>query len=401
MLINAPIGQDSNDPYAAYVDGAIFQKELMEIDGMGKKRICIHINCVGGNVMEGYNICSAILKSKTPVDTYNVGIAASMAGAIFMCGRKRVMMDYAVLMIHNPFGGTDKKQLDAMRGSLVTMISAKCNLDDKQVAYLMDRESWIGASECLSQGFCTEIEATSKSNQKMMPLAQAGIRAMWAGANEIYNNIQNSNTMDAKATGLGLIANYLDLNVDASENSVFSEVKTRINKAVMAKEEADDSLAKIKKEMDVMKAGYEELKKKYDSVEAELATTKAEAKVKIDAEIKKAADEKAAIETENKKIAVKAMVQPFAGNRIKTEEVDSWIETGLTLGLEKTKALIEKLPLNAPASTIQVGGTPVQNAANGGNVAVDPNQTPASTMHYSAKVMAETKARNKASIGKI
>jgi len=94
MLINTHIGFDEADGMG--IDGALFQKELLFLDTLGKKRIQVWINCVGGIVMDGYNIGSAILKTKTPVDTYNVGIAASIAGVLFMCGRNRVMMDYAL-----------------------------------------------------------------------------------------------------------------------------------------------------------------------------------------------------------------------------------------------------------------------------------------------------------------
>ena len=55
-----------------------------------KKDISLYINSPGGVVMDGYNIYNAILRSKTPVDTYNVGIAASIAGVIFMAGRKDI-----------------------------------------------------------------------------------------------------------------------------------------------------------------------------------------------------------------------------------------------------------------------------------------------------------------------
>ena len=84
MLINSHIGFDPEDGMG--VDGAQFQRELLELDSMGKKRIQVWINSPGGNVMDGYNIFSAICDSKTPVDTYAKGVVASIAS----CGASKM-----------------------------------------------------------------------------------------------------------------------------------------------------------------------------------------------------------------------------------------------------------------------------------------------------------------------
>ena len=76
MLINKHIGFDLDEGQG--IDGSLFQEELLKLDSLGKKRIQVWINSPGGVVMDGYNIFNAILKSKTKVDTYNVGIAASI-----------------------------------------------------------------------------------------------------------------------------------------------------------------------------------------------------------------------------------------------------------------------------------------------------------------------------------
>ena len=59
MLINTHIGFDETDGMG--VDGAQFQRELLYLDSLGKKRIQVWINSIGGSVMEGYNIELAIL----------------------------------------------------------------------------------------------------------------------------------------------------------------------------------------------------------------------------------------------------------------------------------------------------------------------------------------------------
>ena len=146
MLINSHLGFDTDDGQG--IDSSLFQQELLQLDTLGKKRIQLWINCPGGNVMDGMGMFNAILKTKTPVDTYNTGICASMGGVLFMAGRKRVMNDYASLMMHNPSGGDDKKQMGMMKDSLVTMLSSRAsNITPEEVDYLMEKTSWLNAAE--------------------------------------------------------------------------------------------------------------------------------------------------------------------------------------------------------------------------------------------------------------
>ena len=123
--------------------------------------------------MDGYKIFNAILKSKTKVDTYNVGIAASIAAVIFQAGRKRVMADYSLLMYHNPYGGDDT-ELKKMRESLAIMIAERTSNSKEAVLKMMDKTTWIGAAEALSIGFCDEIEYSSEANVK-----HGNVKAMW------------------------------------------------------------------------------------------------------------------------------------------------------------------------------------------------------------------------------
>ena len=133
MLINTHIGDDPVDGMG--IDGSIFQAELLALDQMGKKSIQVWINSVGGVVMDGYNICNAILKSQTRVDTYCVGMAASIAAVIFQTGRKRYMADYGILMYHEPYTENstiqDNPLLSNMNDSLATIVSNRSGMSSK------------------------------------------------------------------------------------------------------------------------------------------------------------------------------------------------------------------------------------------------------------------------------
>lgn len=316
MLINTHIGFDVEDGMG--VDGAEFQRELLQLDSMGKKRIQVWINSPGGNVMDGYNIFSAICDSKTPVDTYAKGMVASIAGAIFMAGRKRYMTDYSCLMMHNPFGGDDKKQLGVMKDSIATMIQSKSNIPVNEVSYMMDKTTWMDPAECYEKGFCNEIEVTSQANKKYT----GNPKAFWKVSHEILNNVFTKNTTMTKVT------NKLKLTDSANEDAIVSAIEsiennlTEANDALTAKADelktAQDSLAKLQGEFDALKA-----EKDAADLAAKTAAETLE-ETEVDATIQN---------------AVKI-------GKIKNEAVAEWKATAKAIGKEKLTAMINSLPLN-------------------------------------------------------
>lgn len=318
MLINTHIGFDEDEGMG--IDGALFQKELLYLDTLGKKRIQIWINSIGGVVMDGYSIASAILKTNTPVDTFNVGICASIAGVIFMCGRNRVAMDYSLLMIHKPSGGNDEKVLDLMQESLVTMLTAKSQLTNEQVNTLMDATSWINADECLKMGFANEIEKTAKTEM----ITATNYADIFTQANKITNKILKP-IINTKKSMLK-ITNKLGLNAEASEESIVDAIEQMKNASA-------EELQALMLEMEQMETAMEALKEKYDAIVEQM-----------DAE-KGAREEEDAME----------MISNFAKlGRIKNddENVKMWVNLAKA-DLQGTKAIIENLPLNVVANKIE------------------------------------------------
>lgn len=392
MLLNQPIGIDKDDPMASYIDGALFQNELFELDGSGYKAIKIHINSPGGNVVEGWNICNAILKTRTPVDTYNTGLAASMAATVFMMGRKRIMSDYSALMIHNPFGGDDKKMLGAMRNSLVKMVSAKCKCSEEEVQKMMDKETWMDAEQAFEKGFCTEIEVTSEANRKRMPAAS--IRAMWEAANEINNNNSkkqvymsdvNTNTMQAKVVGISLIASYLDLNPDSSEGAVLTGVRNRINTEIVARTKAEEEMEKMKDALAKAEVALASAKKAYDDKCEEMSKKEKEEKDKAEAAAATAA---AAIATAAKASAKVIIEKYVAAGRVKADQVDKLIDIAMKTSVEDVTSMLGELPVNRemPASA----RVDVRDA---NAKVVDPSKEGMSAVHLMARVKANQNAK--------
>lgn len=147
MLINDVIGEE--------VLGGDFQRELLYLDTLGKDAIEIYINSPGGSVFDGFSIASAILNAKTPIITNNIGIAGSIAGVIFMCGKQRIMADYALFMMHNVSGPNAKAKSD-LNNSISLLLSKNSSLSQDQVLKLMNIETWMNYEECAKNGFSTK-----------------------------------------------------------------------------------------------------------------------------------------------------------------------------------------------------------------------------------------------------
>lgn len=328
MLINKHIGKDEDEGQG--IDGSLFQEELLRLDQLGKKRIQVWINSGGGVVMDGYAIYNAILKSKTKVDTYNVGIAASIAAVIFQAGRKRVMADYSLLMYHNPYGG-DSVELKKMRESIGVMISQRTGKSLEEVLKIMDKTTWITASEALMNGFTDEVEYSNDINVK-----HGNAKAMWESGKVIANSIFKPNNNKK----MNKVANKLGLNDEANEEAIISQIESIVNK----NEDMEDKLAKLedklaskKMECDELEAKMDELKKKAEDAEVEA---------------KKAEDEAKKSEEEAKKSEAKNMVANFVKvGKIKNESAEKWVAKAI-VDFDGVKDLLEELPTNGKAAVI-------------------------------------------------
>jgi ATP-dependent Clp protease protease subunit len=321
MLINSHIGFDDEDGMG--IDGNLFQKELLYLDTLGKKRIQIWINSIGGVVLDGYSIGSTILKTKTPVDTYNVGIAASIAGAIFMCGRNRIMMDFAQFMMHPVSGSDDKKSYKSFMDSISTLLSAKSNMTQEEVNQLMTDTTWLNAEQCLEKGICTEIEKTASVNKKR--LTTANIDNFLREANLITNKFLKTKNKKSMLK----VTNKLGLNEDANEESILKAIQEMENKAITAKEKMQAEMDALKEKMEADNKAFEELKAKFDATKDD---------------------------------ACKNMVTEFAKiGKIANDEaiINKW--TALASNdFDGTKELLESLPVNKVANKIETSNAQVR-----------------------------------------
>lgn len=334
MLLNTHIG--FNDEDGQGIDGAAFERELLTLDSMDKKRIQVWICCPGGSVIDGMKIVNAILQSKTPVDTYNTGICASMGAAAYSVGRKRYMADYAKFMVHNPSGGDDKKALAAFTDSVNKMMG-KSKLSTEAMQALMDKTTWMNADECYDAGICTEKPTpTSQTNIKHMGVKS--VAAMMAVAAKIVNTTLNT-SLNIKPNKMKKVTAKLGLTEDANEESVLAGIGAIEAKITTAEARATAAETALQAEKDNV-----------TGITAKL--TAAELKVTA---LEKTVTDNAAVELKEK---ATAMVIGFSAKLVtdpKSTEgkatIDKWVAIA-EKDMEGTEEILKNLPVNKISAKI-------------------------------------------------
>lgn len=267
MLLNKRIGaaymkndagEDAIDYSIDYIDGAEFQRELMELDLMGKKRISIYVCSEGGSVTESLKIVSSILQSKTPVDTYNSGLAASSAFTIFMCGRNRYMYDYAMCMMH-PVSGPDDEVKRQLTDSIKTIVASNSTLSSVMVDYMLSKDTWIKSTECFEKGICTHVLPTKEANKKYLPVTSA--TAMLAYCNAITEDLITPENLHQdfkiKSMDIKKITDRLNIAETSDESTVVGSIERLIeaqNNAVTENTNLKEQLAEAQAKVDELTA---------------------------------------------------------------------------------------------------------------------------------------------------
>lgn len=337
---------DPENPGDEYVSGPAFARELLQLDGAGKKRIQVWINSVGGYVMDAMCIYNAILKTKTKVDTYNVGIAASSSAVLFQAGRTRYMADYAKLMYHAPYGGNGGDELKSFADALVTMVASRSGKPEDDIRGMMTKDTWIGADEALASGLCDKIESSSDHNRPRMTSSDA--MACWKAAAEVLNKSLPQNKIDMKKVNA-----RLKLNPDASEDAALEAIEAIENKI---KDQAT--------ELTEVKAALAEKTTAVTTLETKVTTM--EAAATAETEVKNAAT------LEAKKTTAKVEVLNLLKNRIANPSdkvINKYVEDYIA-DEAGTKEVIEAIPLNGKAATVTAKIPGTAGAAKPYNMAV-------------------------------
>ena len=129
--------------------------------------IWLYIDCVGGEMTEGFRLISAIELSKTPVYTVNMGQCSSMAFLIGIAGKKRFALPYSMFLMHDGYmyasGSTDKVidqvkfEQRKMRKLIKPFVLSHSKMREKKYNKIEGRDFCMTAEDALKYGFIDEI----------------------------------------------------------------------------------------------------------------------------------------------------------------------------------------------------------------------------------------------------
>lgn len=146
-----------------------------------KETVDVYINSPGGSVFAGSSIYSALRELKDRVKIHVVGIAASAASVVACAGQSDISPT-AMLMIHNSssvargdYHAMDKESevLQQVNKAIASAYIAKTGMSEEKALELMDRETWITASQAVEYGLIDAIagqELNKPVNSSQMQL---------------------------------------------------------------------------------------------------------------------------------------------------------------------------------------------------------------------------------------
>lgn len=147
-------------------------KALQAQSGVLAKRIALRINSQGGDLFEALTFYNYMTSHNMNITVYIDGLCASAASIIAMTGRKIIMPENALMVIHNPSGYCEGEAeamreyadtLDRMRESCAKIYMSRTGLGHDEIIGMMNAETHMNGSEAKEKGFADEVSGTVKN----------------------------------------------------------------------------------------------------------------------------------------------------------------------------------------------------------------------------------------------
>lgn len=147
-----------------------------------RQPVILFVNSRGGDVLAGMTILDAILTSKTPIYTVNIGIAYSMAFYIVACGKERFALPNATFLLHDGMNGgydSSSKFRDRLRFTdeldirLKKIILERTRITDADYEKNERREWYMFTQEALELGI---IDKTASGMEDIIDLSKMHLR---------------------------------------------------------------------------------------------------------------------------------------------------------------------------------------------------------------------------------
>lgn len=291
------------------VDNFLWEFDYL-INYVNPSKIRIHINSVGGSVIEGMSVFAKIQDCAIPTECINDALAASMGSIIWAAGDELYMKDYALLMIHNPFCDVNgEKQYDqateAFTLQLKTIYMKRFGLSEEDVENIMNGKdgedgTFLTATQAIERGFIKadhiietpkavkdKINAALKSSKDIAQIkAVYGLVSPTLSTTTINKQNINSILETMEKNEITVFAALLGL---TGEKATSENVSAKINE-LKAKADKTDTLQKsldeTKGELTKVNAELTGAKTSIKNLNEDLDKTKATLKVYQDAEAK-------------------------------------------------------------------------------------------------------------------
>ncbi|MEQ4618478.1 MAG: head maturation protease, ClpP-related [Corticimicrobacter sp.] len=173
-------------------EGVTAKRISAALRAIGGRDVTVNINSPGGDFFEGVAIYNLLRAHPHKVTVQVMGLAASAASVIAMAGDEILMGDGAFLMIHNAWAiaignrhdmVAASEQLAPFDAAMADVYAARSGMTPVQTAALMDKETWINASQAVDDGFATGLmeasqithETNAQGNKKYLALVEASM----------------------------------------------------------------------------------------------------------------------------------------------------------------------------------------------------------------------------------
>jgi ATP-dependent Clp protease, protease subunit len=155
------------DPYNQVANAVVAQLLFLQMNDPAKD-INIYINSPGGSVSAGLAIYDTMQAVTCDINTYCMGMAASMGSVLLAAGTKgkRFVLPNADIMIHQVSGGAHGTASDVERSvnhmfnlkkRLNKILARHCGKTEEELERDADRDNWMTAQEAVDYGLVDKV----------------------------------------------------------------------------------------------------------------------------------------------------------------------------------------------------------------------------------------------------
>lgn len=241
--------------------------------------IRVLINSEGGSVLYGMSTYSTIQNAGVDTECVIEGMAASMASIIWAAGKRSLMRDYGILMIHNPMlpgehADDVSEMVLAFRKQIETIYRKRFGLTKEHVRAIMDGEAgkdgtYFDASAAVKAGIIP-AENVIKTSRQLCEKVHDRLRELtdMAAIQEMMTRVSAENKPFADSASI--LTQTDNSNMENEKNLQGFEYGAIAASLGMKDKEVKDVMARIS-ELAVLEPKYKEVQKSLSDAQTVIA----------------------------------------------------------------------------------------------------------------------------------